>query len=416
MEQKQKSYLPLIGSLYTNYIFQGIATIIISQNLASLMTQWHASVQQVTLTVSGIGLGRILSLLFSGNLSDRFGRKQSVQLGVICYFIFFIGIIISQNYIQGGFFAIFAGFSNAFLDTGTYPALVEAYPGEADNSSLSVLNKAFISVGQFLLPLITRYVLQQNLYYGYVFIACVLGLALNLVYITRQSFPPKATPLIIESEVTVVSQSTMIRNVPAFKIEGLALLVFSFTCVSTFNIFILWSPSFVQSLGFMNSADSLMMVSAYSIGSFGSVFLTAWLVKKGVAPTLLMIWCTLASWLLLLLMLVFPYFEVMMVVSIGIGMFAAGGIWQLGLSVLLELFPYGKGKVTSYYSLATSVSVMLIPYLTGQLFQINIAAIFWFNALLTGLGFLASLVIRYRYKQLTSPCIKVQAPIQSVKN
>ena len=97
--------------------------------------------------------------------------------------------------------------------------------------------------------------------------------------------------------------------------------------------------------------------------------------------------------------------------SLGIGIFAAGGIWQLGLTVLLELFPKGKGKMTSYYSIATSVSVMIIPYITGQLETVSVALVFVFNILLTFIGVLASLVIRYRYKKITSTVVKTETII-----
>ncbi|MGX7202459.1 MFS transporter [Enterococcus plantarum] len=399
MEATKKNYTPLIGSLYTNFIFQGMAAIILSQNLNALMDSWQATVQQVTLVISGIGLGRVLILYFAGYFSDKFGRKKTVQLGIISYLIFFLGILISQNYVQGLFFALFAGFSNAFLDTSTYPTLMEAYPNEKDNSSLSVLNKAFISLGQFILPLLTRFMLNHEIYYGLVFIGCALGLFLNLLYISKLGFPERAEieaniPQIIKEEVNTKGKQ------PLFKVEGLALLVFSFTCVSTFNIFILWVPSFAESLNLMNHSNSLVLVSAYSIGSFASVFLTSLIVKRGVAPTLLLVWCTTISLFLLLGMTLFPSTPMFLIGSIGIGIFAAGGIWQLGLAVLLELFSKGKGRITSYYSIATSVSVMVIPYITGQLEKINVSLIFWLNIALTAVGVVAAIIIRYRYKKV----------------
>lgn len=70
METTKKNYTPLIGSLYTNFIFQGMAAIILSQNLNALMDSWQATVQQVTLVISGIGLGRVLILYFAGYFSD----------------------------------------------------------------------------------------------------------------------------------------------------------------------------------------------------------------------------------------------------------------------------------------------------------------------------------------------------------
>lgn len=402
METKKKNYTPLIGSLYTNFIFQGMAAIILSQNLHALMNSWQATVQQVTLVISGIGLGRVLILYFAGYFSDKFGRKKTVQLGIISYLIFFIGILLSQNYLQGLFFALFAGFSNAFLDTSTYPTLMEAYPNEKDNSSLSVLNKAFISLGQFILPLLTRFMLDHEIYYGLVFIGCALGLFLNLLYISRLGFPERATLKETSSQVVDENEATVKAKQPLFKVEGLALLVFSFTCVSTFNIFILWVPSFAESLNLMNHSNSLVLVSAYSIGSFASVFLTSLIVKRGVAPTLLLVWCTLISLFLLIGMTFFPSVPMFLVGSIGIGVFAAGGIWQLGLAVLLELFSKGKGRITSYYSIATSVSVMIIPYITGQLEKINVSMIFGLNIVLTAIGVVAAVIIRYRYKKVTS--------------
>lgn len=414
METTKKNYTPLIGSLYTNFIFQGMAAIILSQNLNALMDSWQATVQQVTLVISGIGLGRVLILYFAGYFSDKFGRKKTVQLGIISYLIFFLGILISQNYLQGLFFALFAGFSNAFLDTSTYPTLMEAYPNEKDNSSLSVLNKAFISLGQFILPLLTRFMLNNGIYYGLIFIGCALGLFLNLLYISKLGFPARAevdesTPQLVKEEVNTKEKQ------PLFKVEGLALLVFSFTCVSTFNIFILWVPSFAESLNLMNHSNSLVLVSAYSIGSFASVFLTSLIVKRGVAPTLLLVWCTLISLFLLIGMTLFPSVPMFLIGSIGIGVFAAGGIWQLGLAVLLELFSKGKGRITSYYSIATSVSVMVVPYITGQLEKINVSLIFGLNIVLTAIGVVAAVIIRYRYKKVTSEWEEIDKGIVELK-
>ncbi|MBP1041747.1 MFS transporter [Vagococcus sp. BWB3-3] len=399
MRIAKNKYTSLIGSMYTNFIFQGMAAIILAQNLPALMSSWNASLQEVTLVMSGIGLGRIVILYFAGYFSDKFGRKKTVQIGIISYFVFFLGMLISQNYLHGLFFSLFGGFSNAFLDTSTYPTLVEAFPSEKDNCSLSVLNKAFISIGQFILPFFTRWLLTNQLYFGWVFIGCALCLAINLVYLSRKEFPP----LINTKEVLVERETIQGQHKPNFKIEGIALLVFSFTSVSTFNIFILWIPKFAESLKLVSQADSLIFVSVYSLGSFVSVFVTSLLVKRGVSSTLILITGSLVSLILLIGMTVFPSVPMFLVASAGVGVFAAGGIWQIGLAILLDLFPQRKGKTTSYYSLATSVSVMITPYVTGLLGATNTANIFWYNIILTAVAVLAALVVNYRYKKIMAP-------------
>lgn len=392
-----KKYTGLIVSLYTNYIFQGIAAIILSQNMYQLMDHWDASVKDVTLVMSGIGMGRLVILYFAGFFSDRVGRKKSVLLGITCYLIFFGGILLSRNYIQGFFCALFAGFSNAFLDTGTYPTLTEAFPEDRDSSSLSVLNKAFISLGQFLLPFGMRLVLENDLFFGYIFIACLIVLGINFFVMLRMRYP--------EETKRTVTQSTGDENrfkkfKPSLKYEGAALVVYGFTSVSTFNIFITWAPTFASQLKIFSYENSLTLVSIYSVGSFVSVFFTSYLVKRGVPTTVLLMVFTGLSTLVLLMATAFPNSTVLIAAAIGVGVFSAGGVWQLALALLLEFFPNRKGIITSYFSIASALSVMVIPYLTGYLSEIDIKLVFALNVLLTAIGFGCSLVVFLRYRRM----------------
>ncbi len=58
-----------------------------------------------------------------------------------------------------------AGLANSFLDSGTYPALMESFPHSA--SRANVLIKAFVSAGQFLLPFIISFLIWANLWFGW---------------------------------------------------------------------------------------------------------------------------------------------------------------------------------------------------------------------------------------------------------
>ncbi|EOI53994.1 MFS transporter [Enterococcus gilvus] len=394
---KKENYRFLISSLYFNYVFQGMAAILLSQNMTSLKIHWQATTAQVTLVMSAIGLGRILSLYFSGYFSDRFGRKKTVLIAIGSYIIFFCGMLLSSNYQLAFFLAMFGGISNAFLDTSTYPTLVEAYPDERVNSSLSVLNKAFISLGQFLLPFITRYLLQHNLFFGWPFILCALCLLANMAYLLFARFPTSTT--IIKKDTDTSTKNTLV-NRGNFKIDGIALLIFSFVSVSLFNVFILWIPQYAESMRIVSHENSLIFVSLYSTGSFISVFFTSGIVKKGISIPKFISFCLSISGLALLSMLIYPSFLTIVLAAICIGIFAAGGIWQLGLALMLELFPKKKGKCTSYYSLATSVSIMVTPYITGVLSEQKITYVFWFVFLLNIIGLAASLVIVHRYTKL----------------
>ena len=229
----ENSYFSTVMALYINYILQGMAAIILAQNMVPLMGQLNTNAAGISIVISGIGFGRILILYFAGRMSDRYGRKKIVWLGMFSYVIFFGGILISQNMWMATFFTLFAGFANALLDTGTYPALMEAYP-EA-NGFMSVLNKAFISLGQLILPIVVGFLIANNLYFGYSFILCLVALFANIFFMQKRRFPKLSqTSLAVEKE----QKATKFNQKPVFLVEGLALTIFGFTSVSTFNIIV----------------------------------------------------------------------------------------------------------------------------------------------------------------------------------
>ena len=252
----KNKYVPTIGALYINYIFQGIAAIIISQNMTVLEGRWQASLSQITLVISAIGFGRVLSVNLAGFLSDYLGRRKAVILGVLSYIIFYLGLTFSNSYILAFIFAIFAGIGNSFLDTSTYPVVVEAFEDHNNNSALSVLNKAFISVGQFILPLVTSYIFRNHLYFGWTFIASAVFLIVNIFFLAKLPFPK----LFGNSEKLPeeqLSEDTKLLWVQSnFAIEGVCLLIFSLVSVSLFNIFIIWIPTFAETVVGIAKTDS----------------------------------------------------------------------------------------------------------------------------------------------------------------
>ena len=142
--------------------------------------QWGTTETGALAVVSSLGIGRIINLLASGVLSDKFGRKPFVQLGIVTYFIFFVGILMSPNTVIAYILGILAGMANSFLDTGTYPGLMEIYPNSKGTSN--VVLKAFISAGQFFLPFIVSFLAAAHMWYGWSFLIPATILVLTFLY------------------------------------------------------------------------------------------------------------------------------------------------------------------------------------------------------------------------------------------
>lgn len=89
----KNKYIPTAFGLYLNYLVHGMGVILISLNKPHLEQQWQIDATGVSVVISSLGIGRLSLLLPAGMLSDRFGRKPFVYLGMVCYLGFFFGIL-----------------------------------------------------------------------------------------------------------------------------------------------------------------------------------------------------------------------------------------------------------------------------------------------------------------------------------
>lgn len=127
---------------------------------------------------------------------------------------------------------------------------------------------------------------------------------------------------------------------------------------------------------------------------------TSALVKKKYKPVQFLVIYTFISFVALLILWLFPTPLVCIIAAFVIGFSAAGGVLQLGLTVMAEMFPAGKGKVTGIFYTAGSIASFTIPLITGQLSKTNIANIILFDVGIAFIGFLLALVIYVRYNKV----------------
>lgn len=124
----KNQYTKMAIGLYINYFLLGMVNIILASNMESLSKQLGTTAAGISYLVSAIGIGKLVSLAVAGRLSDKYGRKPFVVAASFIYLIFLIGIPLAPNYALAFIFAVSAGIANSFLDSGTYPALIEGFP------------------------------------------------------------------------------------------------------------------------------------------------------------------------------------------------------------------------------------------------------------------------------------------------
>ena len=394
MEQN-RSYRPLCLSLYLNYFVHGIGVLILAQNMDSLAARW-GSLADVMSVIGMLGIGRLIVLFVSGKLSDKYGRKPFVLLGMITYIAFFLGILVSPTTAVACVFGILAGIANSFLDAGTYPVLIESYPESA--STVTVLLKAFISAGQFLLPLFIGVLVMMNAWYGWSFIVAAVILALNFVIMLKMGFP--AMNRVGNSDKNDASEAPVEAPKSKWYLEGICFVLYGYISQATFYLISQWLTKYGVAVAQMPDLAARSLMSYYSIGSLACVFFTAFITKKGVRPITLLVVYTLISTLAIGGLYYYPSASLAPILSAVVGFSAAGGVMQLGLVMMTEMFPKGKGTMTGIFYTTGSIASFTIPVVTGYMADSGINSIMGLDAAIALAGFIVACIIYVRYNSV----------------
>ena len=394
MEQT-RSYRPLCLSLYLNYFVHGIGVLILAQNMDALAARW-GSLADVMSVIGMLGIGRLIVLFVSGKLSDKYGRKPFVLLGMITYIAFFLGILVSPTTAVACIFGILAGIANSFLDAGTYPALIESYPESA--STVTVLLKAFISAGQFLLPLFIGVLVMMNAWYGWSFIVAAVILALNFVIMLKMGFP--AMNQVGNNDKNDASEAPVEAPKSKWYLEGICFVLYGYISQATFYLISQWLTKYGVAVAQMPDLAARSLMSYYSIGSLACVFFTAFITKKGVRPITLLVVYTLISTLAIGGLYYYPSASLAPILSAVVGFSAAGGVMQLGLVMMTEMFPKGKGTMTGIFYTTGSIASFTIPVVTGYMADSGINSIMGLDAAIALAGFIVACIIYVRYNSV----------------
>ncbi|KQL52405.1 MFS transporter [Heyndrickxia shackletonii] len=393
-------YWKMASGIYLNYLLLGMINIILSSNMSFLSQQLGVERTDISSLISVVGIGHLLSINVSGKLSDRYGRKPLIVTAVFLYMIFLIGIPFTAQYKYAMGLALIAGICNSLLDSGSYPALNEGFPNAA--GTVTVLLKAFISIGAVLLPIIIAFIITNQMFYGYSFFVPAALFLLSGLFLIRTNFPD---PTKNKHKKQQVDDSHIKQPVDPAKLkfwkEGVALILNGFASVSLFNVVQIWLPTFGQDVLHLSKVKSVELLSYYGIGGILSVLLLAILLKRLMKPiTAMVIYPCMA--LITLIVLQFNHNPtILTVVSFFLG-FSMSGIFQLTATVMMELFSEKKGASVSYVSAAASIAFIVVPFVTSLLTKyLGVSSVFIFDICLACVSVVLGIYIFKRYKAIS---------------
>ncbi|CUR62712.1 MFS transporter [Leuconostoc gelidum subsp. gasicomitatum] len=354
----QVSYFKVRLVIYLSYIVQGFALIILAQTVQQLSTLWQSSIASTTAVVSSIGIGKLIAYPILGELSDHLDRKKLLSIAAITYILFFTLLPLTHTIFFAVIVTTLAGLANAALDAVAYPTLLEINHGK---SSGNVLIKAMISLGEGLLPIILVTLINQKIWFGWLYWLATAILIVNL-----------STMLSIKSEkfYTLKNQTTskVIKNKVKWQwdITKILFLIYGFSSMWLMLHFTQWVTRYFHVVQSFTTVNSHLLMTFYSIGSLVGVGLLFLITnQKWIREARLLVLTAIGT---IVGLAVIVSSQEMRLASLGcfiFGISAAGGSLQLGLSQLIAHNSKFSGRLTGLYFFFGSVAFFLMPIVTG---------------------------------------------------
>lgn len=392
-ENNKKLYVTSLA-LYFTYFIHGIGASILGQYKAEFAAAWGAGtlsdgtldVSMVLSVIAALGLGRLISLPFSGPLSDKFGRRISGIIGVICYAVFFLGVAYSNSMAVGYAFAIVGGIANSFLDTCVSPTCMEIYVN--NGSVANMFTKFSMCISQFLLKFMIGYVAAAQMSYRTIFIVAGVAILIDGILIVFLPFPKRDGAA---ETADAGTKKSKIKITPV----SLAAVLIGFTSSCTFMLWLNCNQELGKAYGM---SDPSAIQSWYALGTAVAILSTAFFIKKGLKEINVLILYPAISTVMLALCYFIQVPAICLIGGFVIGFAGAGGVLQLAVSTTAEFFPENKGTATSMVMIASSIANYTIISLAGYITKVGGAGasrmILLLNMAVTVVGILLAFYVK----------------------
>lgn len=392
MTFKKNNYLSTAIAVYASFLLCGIDMSITSQYKNQLAQAWGQgnNIAAVLTVNSAVGIGGIVASLFTGFISDHFGRRSSALISSILWSIFAFGMLYAPNVKVAYLAGIAGGIANSFTNAAWTPSMMDAYPTK--RSLVTLLTKFFVSFGQFILPFIIVALAASKIPFSFAF-NC-LG-TIYLIIAGACLFLPFP---VVGGELTLNKKNGKEKTTKSkFKItsESISLALMGF---STTAVFMIWTQT-NQELGKLYGlSNPALLQSVYAITSLFSVLATSWLITRGVRESTILIIYPAVSAIALMLAYFIHDGHFLFIIAGLIGWFAAGGLMQLAVSLLSGLYPLHKATATSFIGIANGLSnwavIQIAALITAKAGENAPRQIVLFNFFICLIGIVLALIVR----------------------
>jgi MFS transporter, DHA1 family, multidrug resistance protein len=183
-------YILMLVSFILTFTFAFISPVMIFYVYDDL----KFSATQFGLLVGVYGLAAVLGQVFLGSLSDKFGRKPIIVLGLIVSSVFYVGMVLFTSFATCFLVCAIGGLGSALATSATSANILDI-SDEEHKSQIQGLRSSFMALGEALGPLMAVFVSTHLTPHSMFLVSTVIGVAAAFVGIIalRGTRQPAAT-------------------------------------------------------------------------------------------------------------------------------------------------------------------------------------------------------------------------------
>ncbi|WP_165000874.1 MFS transporter [Xylanivirga thermophila] len=375
-----------VAALYASFFLIGITVTVYGPTINYLMKDYNISMGKASLFVTFMSMGRTLSVLASGILSDKAGRKPILFGGTLCLTLGLLGIGTLSWYTGGLIFAVIAGVGHGMLDTSASAAISDLYP-EKMSRALNRLHM-FFGIGCLIGPIISGSMLALGCNWRYIYLVnAIIGLLIT-IFIWFQSFP--------QIQNVQTSDAGKGHFIISSTVIALGLILFIYSGVGqSINTWINKYMGDVVNFPIFFAAGTLAI---YNLGiTLGRLFSSFISEKIGYYRWIL--YASIGS-LVGIVMAFMAGVGIIIVIGLFITGFFFGGLFPTVIAIAGNIYPNNKGAITGGLVTIAAIGSMSVPAIIGFMSQDGSlqSSVKWLIALVALMVIIVS-IMQYKKKE-----------------
>lgn len=391
-ENQNKPNIRAVAVVYICMFLEGAGSILIASTKSSLMEHFGIGIASIgmVLTVYSLFCG-LFPMLFGG-LSDKYGRKIIISLGLVLFIIFYFLVPLTNIFSVLVLLTAVLGIGYCCVDPSAQAILFDSYKDATPKMPLVQL--AFAS-GAVTAPILIGAIYDYNVSWKTAYIFYGTAFILLLIFVQTVAFPKTAN----KNTDAESSRTSAFSAEPKPLREGLGICIFMICSSLATGILSRWADVYMTEVFNYSNSSAVKILGIYQIGCIAGAVMNLYLSGKIHVTKLLIIYPFAAFFTMLGGIIIGSSF--IFTIALFITGTVSGTLFSLSVGLMGQLFWKNTGAATGFISSSSGIGLALSSAITGKMIEVtNVVNVFILMLVLTAVSGFTGLIIRRMYLKL----------------